>query len=165
MPLWNGYRLYAGDGSTVRLPPSASVKKYFGVESVTGQGTERSLARIFMVYSVMARFVHDSEIGVMPKGEKTMLTDSLERAPLGENAILLLDRGFGNICVAKELQNRGIDFCISILVTMSNFAKTVQTCLCPQTSLELPSLTALWEDRKPTHPMGWNHVSGLIMTS
>ena len=123
LPLWKGYRLYAGDGSTVGLPPSASVKKYFGVESITDKGVKRSLARIFMVYSVMDKFVHDAEIGLMEKGEKTMLTDSLERTPLGENAVLLLDRGFGNICVAKELQNRGIDFCIRISSTMSNFAK------------------------------------------
>jgi hypothetical protein len=123
LPLWKGYRLYAGDGSTIGLPPSISVKADFGVESITDQGTERSLARIFMMYSVMDRFVHDSELGPMSNGEKTMLTDSLERMPLEENAVLLLDRGFGNICVVKELHSRGIDFCIRISGTMSNFAK------------------------------------------
>lgn len=121
--LWKGYRLYAGDGSTVSLPPTQAIKNHFGVESITKYGIERSLSRVFMVYSVLDRFVHDAELGLMKKGEKTMLMDSLARMPLESNSILLLDRGFGNFCMLKELQNQKYGFCIRISETMSNFAK------------------------------------------
>jgi len=122
-PTWKGYALYAGDGSTENLPPTKAIKEHFGVESTTKYGVDRCLAKIFMVYSVLDKFVHDAELHLRRRGEKTMLTDSLDRMPLKEGSVLLLDRGFGNLCVAKHLRKKGLEFCIRLSTGLSNFAK------------------------------------------
>ncbi len=43
---WKGFRLIAFDGNTVSLPPSAQIKKLFGIFSQTTKGTKTSMAQV-----------------------------------------------------------------------------------------------------------------------
>jgi hypothetical protein len=119
--LWKGHLLLAGDGSTLNLPSSKDIEAYFGVHAVTNLGVKKYLARTLFIYDVLNDFVVDAQLSRMEKGEKTLLRESLPK--VYDNAILLLDRGFGHFCTLKELIEEKKTFCIRLSVKNSNFAK------------------------------------------
>ena len=121
--LWKGFLLLAGDGSTLNLPPSKDMEAYFGVHAVTNNGVKKYLARTLLIYDVLNDFVVDAQLSKMDKGEKTLLGKGLSK--VHDNAILLLDRGFGHFCTIKELMGKGLTLCVRLSVSNSNFAKRV----------------------------------------
>jgi hypothetical protein len=120
--LWKGHILLGGDGSTLNLPPSKDIEKKFGVYSTTDMGVKRYLARIFFVYDVLNDIVVGWNLSKMKDQEKILLRncyDSINHP----NAILILDRCFGNFTTVTELTNRQIQFCIRMSTCGCNFAK------------------------------------------
>lgn len=124
--LWKGYRLLAGDGSTLNLPTSKDIEEYFGVYSVTNKGVKRCLARIFFFYDVMNDFVVRGNLSKMEDGEKTLMLQCLETMP-ADKSILILDRGFGHFCTLKELMDGQRVVCVRLSCDTSNFAKQALT--------------------------------------
>lgn len=122
--LWNGYRLIAGDGTTVNLPPSKQVKNHFGVFCKSSIGTSTCLANACMFYDVLSNFVLDSIISPVSIGEVSLLNTMLTKADYS-NSILLLDRGFGSFSVCKSCIKRGLNFCIRLKTANLDFAKHV----------------------------------------
>jgi len=120
--LWKGYRLLAGDGSTLNLPTSKDIEAYFGVHSITNKGVKRYLARIFFFYDVMNDFVVRGKLSKMEEGEKTLMLQCLETMQ-ADKSILILDRGFGHFCTLKELIDGQRIFCVRLPCNNSNFAK------------------------------------------
>jgi hypothetical protein len=120
--LWKGYRLLAGDGSTLNLPSSQDIEDYFGVHSVTNEGVKRYLARIFFFYDVLNDFVVRGKLSKMEQGEKTLMMQCLETIP-ADKSIVILDRGFGHFCTLKELLGQQRVFCVRLPCENSNFAK------------------------------------------
>lgn len=120
--LWNGFQLIAGDGSTVSLPASRQVKKYFGVHSSNNDGINNCLAQVFMLYDVYTDVVIDGRISKMENSERTLFNNCLTEQPVTK-AIYLLDRGFGHFHVFKRLLNQKRDFCIRISNSSSIFSK------------------------------------------
>lgn len=121
--LWKGHLLFAGDGSTLNLPSSDDIKSYFGVHATSDLGVNRYLARTIFLYDVLNDFVVDARISKMEKGEKTLLRECLPK--VSEQAILLLDRGFGHFCTIKELMDEEKLFCIRLSTNSSNFSKRI----------------------------------------
>jgi hypothetical protein len=122
--LWNGYRLIAGDGTTVNLPPSKQVKNHFGVFCKSNIGTSTCLANACMFYDVLSNFVLDSIISPVSIGEVSLLNAMLAKADYS-NSIILLDRGFGTFSVCKSCIKRGLNFCIRLKTANLDFAKHV----------------------------------------
>lgn len=120
--LWKGYRLLAGDGSTLNLPSSKDIEAYFGVYSITQKGVKRYLARIFFFYDVMNNFVVRGNLSKMKHGEKTLMLQCLETMP-SDKSIIILDRGFGHFCTLKELMGQQRVICVRLSCINSNFAK------------------------------------------
>lgn len=122
--LWKGYRLLAGDGSTLNLPASSDIEEYFGIHATTELGINRYLSRVLFLYDVLNDFVVESQMSTMKDGEKTLLENCLPKQSHGDE-IIILDRGFGNFCMIKELAKRSFQYCIRLGVKNSNFAKRV----------------------------------------
>lgn len=120
--LWKGYRLLAGDGSTLNLPSSKDIEAYFGVHSLTQKGVKRYLARIFFFYDVMNNIVVKGKLSKMEQGEKTLMRQCLKTMP-ADKSIIVLDRGFGHFCTLKELINGQRVVCVRLPCDNSNFAK------------------------------------------
>ncbi|WP_162555767.1 IS4 family transposase [Reichenbachiella versicolor] len=120
--LWKGYLLLAGDGSTLNLPASDDISEKFGIHATNNLGINRYLARIFFLYDVLNDYVVESKLSVMKQGEKTLLEQCLPEQSEGDEMIIL-DRGFGNFCMIKELTKRSFQYCIRLGVDNSNFAK------------------------------------------
>lgn len=116
--LWKGYRLLAGDGSTLSLPASKQIVKHFGMHN----GTRSCLAQVFMLYDVLSDIIIDAKLSTEKISEKIHLLDtlnSLEKC----NEIILLDRGFGyfNICQLLIQQDR--KFCVRMSTSNTLFAR------------------------------------------
>ncbi len=82
------------------------------------------MANACMLYDVLTRLVINTNIQPPTTGEVTMLIEMMNKRIFG-NAIILLDRGFGNIAICKRLMIQKVDFCIRLKTSQSNFAKLV----------------------------------------
>lgn len=123
--LWRGYRLIAGDGSTVGLPPSTQIKNYFGIYSEKGCNIKSCMAQLFMFYDVFSGAVLSKRISTMKISEKVLFSDCIKELP-SQKSIVLLDRGFGYFHIFKQLCNSKQDFCIRISVAQSCFGKAIK---------------------------------------
>lgn len=119
---WKGFRLIAGDGTTVSLPPSPRVKKHFGVFDITGGSKHTCLANACMLYDVLSGLILDTVIAPSSIGEGTLMGNMISNA-FFPGAILLLDRGFGYFSTCKNLIGKQLEFCIRIKASQSAFAK------------------------------------------
>ncbi len=119
---WNGYQLIAVDGTTVSLPPSASIKKSFGTFAQTAKGTKTCMAQALMCFDVLSNYVLASVIDKMETGEKSLLRLLLPSIK-ATNAIFILDRGFGNFSICKMFENLQHQYCIRLSTQICSFAK------------------------------------------
>ncbi len=120
---WKGYQLIAVDGSTVSLPPSAQIKKSFGIFAETVNGTKTCMAQALLCFDVLSNYVLASKIGKMEVGEKSLLRMLLPEIK-ATNAIFILDRGFGNFSICKMFEKQKHNYCIRLSTQISSFAKT-----------------------------------------
>jgi hypothetical protein len=121
---WKGYRLLAGDGSTVNLPISADIIEEFGVDSTTKGGAKTCLANACFLYDLQSNLILEADIGKTEKGETTMLIEQLKRNEY-PNALILLDRGFGYLAILKFLYSRRLNFCIRLKTSQSSFSQKI----------------------------------------
>ena len=121
--LWKGFRLIAGDGTTVNLPASPQIKEHFGVFAITNGNTHTCLANAFMLYDVLSNLTLDAIIAPVSIGVSTLMQTMLGKVSM-PNAILLLDRGFGFFTTCKALAGKKLGFCIR-LKSDSDFAKSI----------------------------------------
>lgn len=121
--LWKGHALIAGDGSTLNLPSSKSVKEEFGVYSTTQAGTPTYLARVLFLYDVLGNYVLNGQISSNKQGEITLLKKALQ-SQIPDGSIIILDRGFGYMSTVLELAEKGLDFAVRFS-TESSFAQNI----------------------------------------
>jgi len=125
---WKGYRLYAGDGTTISVPVSKDTVAHFGTFAQTESGTKTVMASACMIYDVLSNYVVDAKIGGMENSEFTLLQNMLEGTTLDDNGILILDRGFSKFYFYKVLINKGIRFCIRQRTGCHDFSEQVLNC-------------------------------------
>lgn len=123
LPRWKGYRVLAGDGSTISLPGSKQIRAHFGIQANSAGKTDRSLARIFLVYDVLSGLTPSAGLGRTSTGESGMLDACLESVPADPGDLLVLDRNFGHFNRVFKLFENKRAFCIRMSVTNSGFAK------------------------------------------
>jgi hypothetical protein len=120
--LWNGFRLVAGDGTTISLPATPDIKNHFKIYETSKGNTHTVLANCCIFYDVLSNFVVDVNLDLMSNGELPMVSELIDRAEF-TNTIVLLDRGFGYFATCKRLLNKKLDFCIRLKACGSTFAK------------------------------------------
>jgi hypothetical protein len=101
---WNGFRLWAVDGSTVQLPHTSEIVDHFGSfdDSV-------SLARVSQMFGVLNDITVDAPIGPMAAGEREYAACHFER--IGPGDLMLLDRGYPAFWLFSLITSKGADFC------------------------------------------------------
>ncbi len=117
-----GYRILAGDGSTLNLPASKSIRKHFGMDATS---KKTSLARIFLLYDVNTGFTLHARLGNMSKGESSLLADCLLKTPVKEDDLIVLDRNFGYFYHVSQMIREQRNFCIRMSTITTRFAKQV----------------------------------------
>ncbi len=122
--LWKGYRLVAGDGTTVNIPISKSTIEHFGLFRDSANGGKTVMANACMLYDVLSDFVLASSIAPFENGEKTILAQLINETKL-TNSIAIFDRGFSYMGFVKILTNNGLDYCIRLKTSTSLFGEKV----------------------------------------
>ena len=107
---WNGFRLCATDGSSIRLPNEPDIIEHFGVHNgrVDQQPCAMGMASIF--YDVLNHIVIDSAIHPRLTSERQCAEDHL--AFSDENDLVLFDRGYVAHWLYATLLQRNISFCM-----------------------------------------------------
>ena len=89
---WRGYRIIAGDGSSINLVNTPSLNTYFGGQS--NQQNSFVLAKTFYHYDVLNELILMSQIKPYRFGEMKMAYNAVEETQ--EDMIMIYDRYFSN---------------------------------------------------------------------
>jgi Transposase DDE domain len=108
---FNGLRLLATDGSTVKLPKHSTTIDEFGLHKFGPHAdSPQCLARISVLYDVLNHLTIDAKIAPFSTGEQTMAYQHLECVEKGD--LLLYDRLYGSFKLMHSILERKAHFCI-----------------------------------------------------
>ena len=88
---YNGYRLYAFDGSTMLLEKSDEIERYFGGSS---SSADHTMARVSCVVDVLNGGIVDGAIAPYNVGERELAMQAIDRIGNIANSIYMFDRGY-----------------------------------------------------------------------
>lgn len=108
---WNGFRLAAIDGSTIKLPKIKEIIEHFGVWNVR-QGDPCPMARISQLFDPLNKITLSALITPKNTGERQHVADLLEA--LAYKTLLLLDRGYPAFWLFKLILSQHVHFCARI---------------------------------------------------
>ena len=110
-PRWHGFRLLAGDGTTLRLPNVPEVIDSFGVHG-DRWGGQTPMAQVFGLMDVTSGLMIHARMFDSKAREREML--ALSMPAVRSDDLLLLDRGFPSYWLLAWLIERGQHFCIRL---------------------------------------------------
>lgn len=105
--LWNGFRLLGCDGSTMSLPPTKELIKFYGTKA-NQSGTEIAIARCSLLYDVLNKMAIDGVFAPMTTGERELAVQHLEHCNKGD--LIIFDRGYPSYQMVHELASKDVDF-------------------------------------------------------
>lgn len=141
VPRWYGFRLLAGDATTLRLPSLPEIIEEFGVHGDRWGGAT-PLAQVFGLFDVTSGLMVHADLYPAQTREREMLADSL--AHVRNNDLLLLDRGFPSYWLFAWLIAHDRHFCMRVdsagMSQINPFAwsKETETVIC----IEIPRAAA-----------------------
>jgi hypothetical protein len=106
-PRWQGFRLRAVDGTTLRLPPGEALERAFGA-----QENGPTLARASVLYDIGHDVVIDARVAAMCVSEHELAIEHLAVAEPGD--LLIYDRGYPAFWLFALHLAAGIDFCMRL---------------------------------------------------
>lgn len=121
---WLGFRLLAIDGSTVELPSSPEIRKYFGVHTVNDQKKEMSLGRFSQCFDLLNHMTIDAEIGLYKgknSGEQEHAIKHIDRMKKGD--LVLMDRNYPCFYLFSLLLSKNIDYCCRLKISSWKLSK------------------------------------------
>jgi hypothetical protein len=122
--LWNGFRVLAVDGSSVRLPFTKELKKLYGLtKNQTNTGVVQ--ARISVLYDVLNKYVLDSQLSLKSVGERALGSLHLEKSKIGD--LIIYDRGYPSYDFINTHCIKNIDYLMRAKVSFSGVTKVFIT--------------------------------------
>ncbi len=107
--LWNGFHIYAIDGSTIQIPDSQqNVESFGGNPNKTGKLSP--LASVSVLYDVMNDILVDVTLNAYRYNERTSAKEHIPFLPNFSNSIILFDRGYPSEELFRFLHSQGILF-------------------------------------------------------
>ena len=112
LPLWNGYHVFAIDGSYLQLPRVDMLRDEFGVR---GRGGTCPCAGISVLFDVLHGWALDPIITNAGMNERVACEKHIgflcrELAHIANDSIILLDRGYPSLDLIEKLQKSGLKF-------------------------------------------------------
>jgi hypothetical protein len=119
---WRGFRVLGCDGSNITLINKPELQSHFGGQS--NQFNSFTVAKTFYCYDVLNKMILFPQIAPYRYGELRMAYDTIEKAPIEQDMLLIFDRNFSNYKMAALLQfkEREIKYVIRVKESL-NFAK------------------------------------------
>jgi len=107
---WKGFRLYAVDGTRVRLPDEATIKKSFGALGNDNKEHDCPMALASACYDVLNDLMIDTRIGHSKGSERAHALEHLNH--VARNALMIYDRGYPALWLMQAHLERSLDFCM-----------------------------------------------------
>lgn len=124
--LWNGYHIFAIDGSTLQIPFSKENMQEFGTNP-NQYDMDSALASASICYDVMNDIVTDTKISPYRQDERAIACqhmDELLMLELKKPTILLMDRGYPSYDLFHKMINNNLFFLVRL---PSSFKKLIHT--------------------------------------
>lgn len=106
---WKGFRLYAVDGSRIRLPDLPKVIDAFGALGNNNKEHDCPMALASACYDVLNNLMIDARIGHSKGSERSHAIEHLKHVAC--NALMIYDRGYPALWFMQAHIERSIDFC------------------------------------------------------
>ncbi len=110
-PRWHGFRLLAGDTTTVRVPNLPETVEAFGLHG-GGRGEPVPMAMAFGLYDVLSGLMVHAEMHPGGTRDRDLLASSLDQ--VGIDDLLLLDRGFASYWLLAWMTQAKRHFCVRV---------------------------------------------------
>ena len=111
---WNGYLIYAVDGSKIALPSDKCLLEHFGT---AGRGGTSPTAQASILYDVLNDIVVDARIEPVSAGERELAKlhiDSCKGYAPDTNKIVIFDRGYPSFELIEKLENDGFHYVMRV---------------------------------------------------
>lgn len=113
LKLWNGYLVYAVDGSTVQIPETKENMFAFG-SNPNSRDVDSPLASISALYDVMNDILVDVTLDPYRRNERDSAKEHMTYLPGFPNSIILFDRGYPSEDLFRFLDEKGVFFLMRI---------------------------------------------------
>lgn len=107
---WHGKNLFAIDGTTLALPDKANLRETFGG---SGRKRDSATANVSILYDMENDWIADAEISPYPTSEKKNAENHINRLAelgIGNESVVIFDRGYPSAKLIEQLQAHGIGF-------------------------------------------------------
>jgi hypothetical protein len=114
--LWNGFRLFAIDGSTMSLPNDKELRAHYGT---CGAGNTSPTGRGSLLYDMLNDLVADARLEPMAEDERTLAMMHIQGLTALETYqkwkdLILFDRGYASFELIKELLEKKIHYLMRV---------------------------------------------------
>ena len=113
---WNGFNVFAVDGTTLQVPDTSENIEYFGT-STNQSTTKTALASASALYDVLNDIVIDATISRYRTSERKMAKqhiNSINNIKLLSNSIVIFDRGYPSYDMFNFLEENGLFFLMRV---------------------------------------------------
>jgi hypothetical protein len=113
---WNGFNVFAVDGTTLQVPDTSENIEYFGT-STNQSTTKTALASASALYDVLNDIVIDATISRYRTSERKMAKqhiNSINNIKLLNNSIVIFDRGYPSYDMFNFLEENGLFFLMRV---------------------------------------------------
>lgn len=145
-----GRRLFAMDGSTLKLADTDRNRMHFGLPGASRGRAGYPQLRMVNLRDVASRISLASRFGPYRCGEVQLARSLVDHVPAG--SLVLLDRGLMSYDLLHDLYERGVDFLVR---GKSSITSTVVAALGPGDAIVRVALPRYWRARRPDLPRSW----------
>ncbi len=110
---WNGFHIYAVDGSTIQIPESAENYNTFG-GNPNKTGLISPLASVSVLYDVLNDIIVDVSLNSYRYNERDSAKEHINFLPDFPNSVIVFDRGYPSEDMFRFLNSQGILFLMRI---------------------------------------------------
>ena len=123
---WNGYHLFAVDGSSIQVPKTKDNLEYFGICRNRHHSREDAMARISILYDLLDDIIVDGSINnylcaERPSAKRHM--DYLETSGLTHKALLLFDRGYPSYEIYQRISQKGYYYLMRVQDSVTSLTR------------------------------------------
>lgn len=113
LPLWNGFHIYAIDGSTIQIPETSENYREFGGNPNNTQILS-PLASVSVLYDVLNDILVDVSLHSYRHSERSSTKEHIHFLPQFPNSVILFDRGYPSEELFRFLHSQDILFLMRV---------------------------------------------------
>ncbi len=145
-----GRRLFAMDGSTLKVPDTEPNRTYFGLPGVSRGRAGYPQLRMVNLRDVGSRIALATRFGPFRRAEVDLARNLVDSIPAG--SLVLMDRNFMSYDLLHDIYEAGIDFLVRV---QTRIKSTVLTQLGPGDGIVRVEIPRHWRRDRPDLPRTW----------